>query len=229
VSRHRPITWEDCEDAARHLHALYGLTFARHVDPVGLAGLLHARLEPAAPRGCRGVGLLALPLRLHDAGEPESLAHEILHVALEVIGVPPIHHPDRLIELASPVIEMPRGPLRRTLERVGLDAWALLREYPKVRPSRLYIRAALAVDGVVVLHRGRRRKVVAHNDDAPMVLVPHERVLVEAVRSSGRPCWQHGAGAWPYSDGPHDRGNVVVMATADDGIASPKVGDIQMA
>ena len=80
--------------------------------PVGLAGLLRAELRADVPRGCRGVGLLDTPLRLYWGGDAGDLAHEIMHVALESIGIPPVHHPDKLVQLASSAIDLPHAAMR---------------------------------------------------------------------------------------------------------------------
>lgn len=207
----RHVTYADCEDAALHLHRLYALTHAQHVDPVGLAGLLRAELRADVPRGCRGVGLLDTPLRLYWTGDPGELAHEILHVALESIGIPPVHHPDPLIQVASGAIELPRAPMRAALARVGLDAWRLLAEYPGVTPSRVFVRAAMVAGGVAVIHRGRRRRVYAAEGIVVPPALPHERVLVASVRSSGRPCFWGTVGAWPFGDGGDDPGGIVLL------------------
>ena len=207
------VTYADCEDAARHLHRLYLLTHARHVDPVGLAGLLRAELRADVPRGCRGVGLLDTPLRLYWGGDAGDLAHEIMHVALESIGIPPVHHPDKLVQLASSAIDLPHAAMRAAVGRVGFDAWRLMGEFPGVTPSRVFVRAAFAADGVAVIHRARRRRAYAPDGvDVPTEL-PHERVLLGAVRASGRPCFHGGVGAWPFGDGGDDPGGVVLLAS----------------
>jgi hypothetical protein len=214
-----PVTFADCEDATLYVQRLFGLSLVRWIDPVALAGLLRAELCLDAPPGCRGVSLLETPLRVHYAGEDETLAHELLHLLLEACGVPPVHHPEQVVEFAAPMVELPRRPLRQHIENLGLDAWRLLRAYPEIRPSRLYARAALAVDGVAVFHRGRRRQVVAADGLVVADLLPHEHRLIAAVRSTGRPCCDGRAGAWPFSDGGEDPGGIVVLARPEDACA----------
>lgn len=209
-----PITYADCEDAAEHVLRVYGLSALDRVDGRALAGLLGAQVHPAAPRGCRGVGLLDTPIRLFDDGDPETLLHELEHLALESFGVPPVHQPDALVTLGSGALEMPRIGVRRALRELGLSAWHLMGRYRGVRPARVFVRAALVAGGVAAFYRGRQhpRRYHAETIDPPDVL-PGERDLVETVRRTGAPAMRDGLGAWPCSDDPAGgRPYVVVLA-----------------
>lgn len=223
-----PITYADCEDAAEHVLRIYGLHALDRVDCRALAGLMCAQIIPTAPRGCKGIGLLDTPIRLFDDGDPETLPHELEHLALESFGVPPIHHPDRMVTLGSGALEMPRLGMRRAIRDLGLSAWHLMGRYAGIRPSRVFVRAALVHGGVAAFWRGRAqpRRYHAEELDPPDEL-PGERDLVETVRRTGAPVQRADIGAWPCSDAPEGRGYVVVLASPHATWATGAIGRVK--
>lgn len=208
-----PVTYGDCEDAAEHVLRIFGLNALDRVDCHALAGVMGAQVHPGAPRGCKGIGLLDAPIKLFDDGAPDTLAHELQHLALEIFGVPPAHQPDRLVTLGSGALEMPRMGMRRALGDVGLSAWHLMGRYVGITPSRVFVRAAMVAGGVAVFYRGRSSPTRCHAEGIePPDVLPGERELVETVRRRGGPVVRDGIGAWPCSDDPDGRGYVVVLA-----------------
>jgi hypothetical protein len=209
------------EGAANNLLALGGMSRRARTDLRVLLRNLRVRTSATAPRGCEGAFTRDPPtVRLDGRGGPlaalELFMHEVGHLACWVFDLDDSEDDEAATDVGSRIL-LPGPLMAQAVDGCGLDAWKLLGEFHDVRPSTVFARAACAVGGAAIFLRGGSR-IVRH---APGFKVPpqmhaSERILFDSVRAAGRPCRNElGMGAWPYSDGPDDRGGVVILVPAD--------------